>query len=129
MRWPAGGPVGRPARPCWSRFGTGKGMNNKRLGTAIISCLILLTACTHRVVSAPPTAPAAPAVSFAPYVDATGNDSGIGPALTNKIANRFVFSFLLARGSACDPGWGDKAVDDPGVLADAAKARAAGGEV
>jgi chitinase len=54
---------------------------------------------------------------------------GLAPAVTDTSVRRFVLAFLSAQGSSCTPEWGNRALNDPVLLAGIAAVRTVGGAV
>ncbi|MEU6641842.1 carbohydrate-binding protein CenC [Saccharomonospora sp. NPDC046836] len=91
----------------------------------IVLCSVLLAACSAAVEQRQPQP-----MTAGPYVYVGSADTGMTAALTAAPVNRFVLAFLLAGETPCTPTWNSqRAVDDPALLAEIDRVRAAGSAV
>ncbi|MDQ0383166.1 glycoside hydrolase family 18 protein [Amycolatopsis thermophila] len=94
-------------------------------GPLVAVCVLLLAACA----SPTPAEPRAhtPVES---YVDVSFQPTGMADAVRNSPVRRFALAFLLAHDGRCEPVWGaGRPLSDPGLAAEIAAVRAAGGEI
>lgn len=92
---------------------------------------LVLSGCTVAVAGAPsPTTSTTERVRLAPYVDVNIARPDMVQVANDTGVNQFTLAFALASPAGCAPAWGGSLpIDDPGLLAEVAALRKAGGDI